>query len=68
MLSILRMLAVVRSLRCDERGLTGVEYAIMLVFLSIVIAAGAFVLGGDVSGLFNDVGGSLEAASLPGLP
>ena len=55
-------------LRRDERGLTGVEYAIMLVFLAMVIAVGAFVLGQNVSNLFGNAGGSLGGAKLPPLP
>ena len=70
MLAVLRNTAsdLVRRLSRDERGLTGVEYAIMLVFLAMVIAVGAFVLGQNVSNLFANAGGSLGSAQLPPLP
>ena len=70
MLTLLRIYAndLILRLHRDERGLTGVEYAIMLVFLAMVIAVGAFVLGQNVSNLFANAGGSLGSAKLPPLP
>ena len=63
-----RAIALVGRLRRDERGLSGVEYAIMMVFLAMFIAIGAFVLGNNVSNLFGNTGGSLAAAKLPPVP
>ena len=63
-----RAMALMQRCYKNEQGLTGVEYAIMLVFLAMVIAVGAFVLGNNVSNLFSNAGGSLGSAQLPPLP
>ena len=68
MLPLTTFVAFICRFQRDQRGLTGVEYAIMLVFLAMVIAVGAFVLGQNVSNLFGNAGGSLGSAQLPPLP
>ena len=65
---MLHLVNLICRLRQDDTGLTGVEYAIMLVFLAMVIAVGAFVLGNNISNLFGNAGGSLGSAPLPPLP
>ena len=50
----------------DERGVTGVEYAVMVVFVALVLALGAGVLGTSLSSLFSAVGGDI--ATPPPLP
>jgi pilus assembly protein Flp/PilA len=39
----------------SERGATMVEYGLLLVFIAVVVAVAAEVLGGNVSALFDDV-------------
>ena len=58
----------VRGIVEDERGLTGVEYAVLLVFFAVVMAAGVYTFGTNVSGLFNNVAGSLGPQTLPPVP
>lgn len=60
------MPTILTRLWCDERAVTGTEYAIMVVFVALVLALGAGVLGTDLSTLFSTVGGDI--AIPPPLP
>ena len=62
------MLTLIQRFYHDEQGVTGTEYAIMVVFVALALAVGAAVLGGDLSTLFSDVGGSLSSAKMPTIP
>lgn len=46
--------------REDEDGQTLVEYGLLLALIAIVVIAALVVLGPIVSGIFNEVGTSLE--------
>lgn len=46
--------------RDDEDGQTLVEYGLLLALIAIVVIAALIVLGPIVSGIFNEVGDSLE--------
>jgi pilus assembly protein Flp/PilA len=43
----------------DERGATAVEYGLMVALIAIVIIVAVALLGGNLSGLFNQVAGSV---------
>lgn len=45
----------------SERGATAVEYGIMVALIAVVIIAAVTTLGGNLSGLFNYVGGEVAA-------
>ena len=45
--------------RKDDKGATAVEYGLMVALIAVVIIAAVTLLGTRLSGLFNDVGGSL---------
>ena len=47
--------------RDDEEGQTLVEYGLLLALIAIVVIAALVVLGPIVSGIFDEVGDSLEA-------
>jgi pilus assembly protein Flp/PilA len=47
--------------RDDEDGQTLVEYGLLLALIAIVVIAALIVLGPIVSGIFNEVGDSLQA-------
>jgi pilus assembly protein Flp/PilA len=52
---------LVRQLRRDdEEGQTLVEYGLLLALIAIVVIAALVVLGPIVSGIFDEVGDSLE--------
>jgi len=47
--------------RDDEEGQTLVEYGLLLALIAIVVIAALVVLGPIVSGIFDEVGDSLNA-------
>jgi pilus assembly protein Flp/PilA len=46
--------------RDDEEGQTLVEYGLLLALIAIVVIAALVILGPIVSGIFNEIGDSLE--------
>ncbi len=48
-----------------QRGASAVEYALMVALVAAVIVATILVLGGSVSGLFEDTTNSLDHAVNP---
>ena len=46
--------------RDDEKGQTLVEYALLLVFLALIVIVALVFLGPIVSGVFQEMGDSLE--------
>ena len=48
-------------LRRDEEGQTLVEYGLLLALIAIVVIAALVVLGPIVSGIFDEIGDSLDA-------
>ena len=51
--------------RRDESGATMVEYGLLVGLIALVVAAGATVLGQDISTMFNDIGTYLASIPLP---
>ena len=51
-------IAKLRTTR-NERGATAVEYGLMVALIAIVIIVAVALLGGNLSGLFNQVAGSV---------
>lgn len=45
--------------RITERGATAVEYGLMVALIAIVIIVAVALLGGNLSGMFNKVAGSV---------
>ncbi len=48
------MFSVADALQHDDRGATAVEYALMIAAIAAAVLATAFVLGVQVSGLFEN--------------
>lgn len=57
--AISNLLASLR--RDDEEGQTLVEYGLLLALIAIVVIAALVVLGPIVSGIFDEIGDSLNA-------
>ena len=57
------MFRLINGYRSDERGATATEYAMLIVFIALAIAAGAQTLGGDISLPFNNVGTTLSGVA-----
>jgi pilus assembly protein Flp/PilA len=47
------------QLRGDDRGVTSVEYGLMVALIAIVIIAAVTLLGQNLSNLFNTVAGAI---------
>ena len=47
------------KLAMGERGATAVEYGLMVALIAIVIIIAVALLGNNLSGLFNQVAGSV---------
>ena len=45
--------------KMSERGVTAVEYGLMVALIAIVTIVAVALLGGNLSGLFNQVAGSV---------
>jgi pilus assembly protein Flp/PilA len=61
---------LIKHFRRNERGATATEYALLIVFVAVAIAAGANILGQGISGLFSQIGTVLSNITpvLPPLP
>ena len=60
----------IKHFRCDERGATATEYAMLIVFVAVAIAGGANLLGQGISNLFSEIGTYFSSLNpvLPPLP
>jgi Flp pilus assembly pilin Flp len=54
-----------KRFRLDDRGVTSVEYALLVVLIALVMGAGALILGGGLSGLFGNVGNTVGNQQVP---
>jgi pilus assembly protein Flp/PilA len=58
---------LIRHFRRDERGVTATEYALLIVFVAVAIAAGANVLGTGINNMFSEIGTYISSLN-PTLP
>ncbi len=47
---------MIKSLFCDQRGATAVEYAMIAAVLSVAVLAGSLALRGEIITLYQGVG------------
>ena len=59
------MLCLINTFRRNESGATATEYAMLIVFVALAIAAGAQTLGGGITDLFNRVNTTLTGVTMP---
>jgi Flp pilus assembly pilin Flp len=52
----------------EEDAPTMAEYGLLLVFIALVVAAGALTLGNGISTLFNAAGTEIGGANIPSIP
>lgn len=55
-----------RGLGRDDRGVTSVEYGLLVTLIAIAIIGTVTVLGGNLSNMFGSVGGQIHNAPPPG--
>ena len=53
--------------RCFRRddGATATEYAMLVVFIALAVAAGAQTLGNGLSGMFTNIASTLTNVTIP---
>jgi pilus assembly protein Flp/PilA len=49
-----------QALQRDDRGVTSVEYGLMVALIAVVIAVTVRLLGNNLSALFNNVAGTVN--------
>jgi Flp pilus assembly pilin Flp len=54
-----------KRLHLDDRGVTSVEYALLVVLIALVMGAGALILGGGLNTLFGNVGNTVGNQNVP---
>ena len=52
----------------EQDAPTMAEYGLLLVFIALVVAAGALTLGNGISTLFNAAGTAIGGATIPTVP
>jgi Flp pilus assembly pilin Flp len=52
----------------EEDAPTMAEYGLLLVFIALVVAAGALALGTGISTLFQGAGDEMKTATIPTIP
>ena len=55
-----------QPLRRDDRGVTSVEYGLLVTLIGVGIIVAAAFLATHISNLFNSVGNSMQPAPPPG--
>jgi pilus assembly protein Flp/PilA len=54
-----KFITVAKQFARSEEGASMVEYGLLVALIALVVAAAATVLGGGISGLFNNANNSL---------
>lgn len=57
------MLSLIQRFCRDDQGATATEYAILIIFVALAVAAGATILGHALETLFSHVGATIKAAT-----
>ena len=52
----------------EQDAPTMAEYGLLLVFIALVVAAGALALGTGISTLFQNAGSAMSGATIPTIP
>jgi Flp pilus assembly pilin Flp len=52
----------------EQDAPTMAEYGLLLVFIALVVAAGALTLGHGISTLFQNAGTAMSGATIPTIP
>jgi pilus assembly protein Flp/PilA len=56
---------LINCFRRDERGAAMVEYGLLVGLIALVVAAGATILGDDISAMFSNIGAYLVTIPTP---
>ncbi len=58
-----KLIAMKNAYLNDIRGVTAIEYGLIAGGISLAIVAAVFAFGDDLEGMFNSIGGAMQAAS-----
>jgi pilus assembly protein Flp/PilA len=61
-----KFIAAAKRFVREEEGAALVEYALAIALISLVAGAGAYILGGDISTFFNNLGTAVKNTTIPG--
>ena len=53
-------ITLLKTLRSDEEGATAIEYGLIAALIAVAIVGGAGLIGGNLEGIFEFVGGELD--------
>jgi pilus assembly protein Flp/PilA len=56
------MKKLIRKLRCDESGVTAIEYGLIAALIAVVLIAALTLIGTQLSAKFNSVATAISAA------
>ena len=59
---------LIKHFGLDERGATATEYALLIVFVALVVGDGTVTTYLNISNLFNNIGAYLSKIQMPPLP
>ena len=59
------MLSTIKRFVCEEEGISSVEYALLLAFVSSAVAASALALGNAVAGEMDEAATEIGTAITP---
>jgi pilus assembly protein Flp/PilA len=62
------MLSLINRFRTDERGASAVEYAMLVVFIAVALAAGASTFGKDLNTWFTTTGSTIMGTAPSSIP
>lgn len=58
---MLKLIALIQTYAIKEEGATAIEYGLIASGIALAIAAAVWAFGGELTALFTDMGGALEA-------
>lgn len=61
----IQMRESIRAFLKEKDGASAIEYAIIAGLIAVVIIAGATILGGEISDIFDRIGKTLEGMEIP---
>ena len=60
---LIKMRALLKGFRKDEKGATAIEYGLIAALISVAIIAGASALGGKLNSTFNHLSNCMDNTS-----
>jgi pilus assembly protein Flp/PilA len=58
---MLKLIALIQTYAIKEEGATAIEYGLIASGIALAIAAAVWAFGGELTALFEGMGGALEA-------